>query len=67
MEENEMICSAKIKSRLVNVTEVYFCALAAFFFSLEPCTGKGTIIAGLIQFFFYNGNYKYEQDFNKKL
>lgn len=38
-------------------------------FSLEPCTGKGTIIAGLIQFFFffYNGNYKYEQDFNKKL
>lgn len=36
-------------------------------FSLKPCTGKGTIIAGLIQFFFYNGNYKYEQDFNKKL
>ncbi len=36
-------------------------------FSLELCTGKGTVIAGLIQFFFYNGKYKYEQDFNKKL
>lgn len=31
MEENEKIHNAKIKSQLVNVTEVYFWALEDFF------------------------------------
>lgn len=65
MEENEKIRNTWIKSKLVNVTEVYCCK---GFFPLNLAREKGTIIAGLIHFFFsYNGNYKYEQDFNKKL
>lgn len=68
MEENEKIHNAKIKSKLVNVNvgEVYFCDSGGFF-PLNFVREKGTVIAGLIQFFFYNGKYKYEQDFNKKL
>lgn len=58
MEENEKIHKAKMKSKLVKVTELYH----VWGKKSNNCRTDSCPF-----FYFYNGNYKYEQGFNKKL